>query len=63
MSNGKGSARRPASVSESDVSERWAQTFGNDRASGEAMRDKLVLPDRPAGDNRVPPLAPPPDSP
>jgi len=28
MSNGKGSARRPAAISEQDQRSRWAQTFG-----------------------------------
>lgn len=28
MSNGKGSVRRPAAVSEEEQRERWAQTFG-----------------------------------
>ena len=54
MSQGKGSTRRPATVRESEISERWAATFGRDRESGETLRDKLVLPDTPARDTRVP---------
>ena len=41
MSNGKGDARRPASVSGDELAARWAQTFRRDRESGEAVRERF----------------------
>ena len=39
MSNGKGSARRPAAVTEAEQQDRWAATFGKVLAKPDTMPD------------------------
>lgn len=55
MSNGKGSTRRPAAVTEAEQQDRWHQTFGPQLAKPDRLSDTVTH-----DHERRPPLDPPP---